>query len=125
MKLVRVKRVVPLEEYRARIFFDNGERRIIDLEKYLHGPVFRAVRLRKMFVRMRVGEGRTIEWPNGADICPDVLYYGGPPPWALKFIEREEKRSKNGDKTRSLRRRDRRSLQDAGGPASGEDPEGR
>ena len=35
-----------------------------------------------MFRSMQVEEG-TIAWPNGADIDPDVLYYGLIPAWAV------------------------------------------
>jgi len=35
-----------------------------------------------MFRSMYVEEG-TIAWPNGADIDPDVLFYGLTPAWAV------------------------------------------
>jgi len=32
-----------------------------------------------VFAKVRV-EGGTVVWPNGADLCPDVLIWGGAPP---------------------------------------------
>lgn len=32
-----------------------------------------------MFARVGI-DGGTVSWPNGADLCPDVVIWGGPPP---------------------------------------------
>jgi hypothetical protein len=46
----------------------------------LEGPVFSEIRNDEMrFMEFRV-EGGTLVWPNGADLCPDVLIWGGLPP---------------------------------------------
>jgi hypothetical protein len=73
--LVRVRRVVALKPYNVRIEFEDDTTRIIDLDRYLRGPVFEPIRDNPaMFAKVAV-EGGTIAWPNGADIDPDVLYY--------------------------------------------------
>jgi hypothetical protein len=61
--------------------FEDGTQREADLAVYLRGPVFEMIRNDPtMFRSVRV-EGGTIAWPNGADIDPDVLYYGLKPAW--------------------------------------------
>ncbi len=46
----------------------------------LKGPVFDHIRTDPgEFARVKV-EGGTVAWPNGADLCPDVLIWNGPPP---------------------------------------------
>jgi hypothetical protein len=80
-RLVRVQAVEPLEGFRARITFDDGTQRVIDLDVYLHGPVFEPIRSNPaVFDTMHV-EGGTIAWDNGADIDPDVLYHELRPAW--------------------------------------------
>jgi len=74
--LVRVRAVEPLEEFKARITFDNGTVRVVDLEPYLFGPVFEPIRKDPGVFRAMKVAGNTIAWDNGADIDPDVLYYG-------------------------------------------------
>ena len=79
----RVLFVEPLTGYRVRLGFTDGSLREVDLERYLHGPVFEAIRsdpqvFRSVKVDKRMG---TIVWPNGADIDPDVLYYDLTPAW--------------------------------------------
>jgi hypothetical protein len=83
---VRVRAVTPLDGFRATVAFDNDTRREVDLEPYLHGPVFETIRSDPAVFRSMRVEGGTVAWPNGADIDPDVLYYGLTPAW----IERDK-----------------------------------
>jgi len=82
-QMVRVKSVKPLDGFRVRLGFTDGSSKEIDLEPYLHGPVFDPIRDDpEMFRSVRVDERMgTIVWPNGADMDPDVLYLGLKPAW--------------------------------------------
>lgn len=84
MKLVRINDVKPLHDHVVHIWFTDGTERDIDLEKYLHGPVFERIKNDPdHFKSIRVTEGRTIGWgDNEVDIDPDVLYYDLTPAWA-------------------------------------------
>lgn len=62
--------------YRLILTFEGGERREIDLGQILSftgvfEPLKDAAYFRQVRVEPDVG---TIIWPNGADVCPDVLY---------------------------------------------------
>jgi hypothetical protein len=81
--LVRVRAVKPLEGFVVRLDFTDGTQRDVDLEPYLHGPIFAPIRddphvFRAVHVDQDAG---TIAWSNGADIDPDVLYRGLKPAW--------------------------------------------
>ena len=78
---VRVCAVEPLRGFKVLITFDNGTQREINLEPYLHGPVFQPIRTDPDRFRSVKVAGGTIAWDNGADIDPDVLYYGLKPAW--------------------------------------------
>lgn len=80
-KLVRVKSVEPGEGYSLRVTFTDGKTRIIDFRKDLEGPIFAPLKDLTLFRQVKVEAG-TLVWPNGADVCPDALYYEGTPPWA-------------------------------------------
>jgi hypothetical protein len=83
MKLVRVIDVKPVHDFVVHVSFSDGTERDIDLDKYLHGPVFEKIRLdQNVFRSICVTEGRTIGWGNYADIDPDTLYYDLKPAWA-------------------------------------------
>jgi hypothetical protein len=56
----------------------------IDLEPYLHGPIFEPIRKDSSVFRSVTVKGGTIAWDNGADIDPDVLYYDLKPAWMEK-----------------------------------------
>ena len=79
--MVRIRSVHCLGEFTVRLGLTDGSERQIDLGPYLVGPIF--VPLREdpeLFRQVRVdAELGTIVWPNGADICPDVLIHGRTP----------------------------------------------
>ncbi|MFB0535326.1 MAG: DUF2442 domain-containing protein [Anaerolineae bacterium] len=79
--LVRVRVVEPLDGFRVRLEFEDGTQKELDLEPYLHGPIFEPIRSDPAVFRSVKVEGGTIAWDNGADIDPDVLYYDLKPAW--------------------------------------------
>jgi hypothetical protein len=79
--LVRVRSVELLQEFWVLVTFSDGTKREIDLEPYLHGPIFEPIRSNPAIFRSLKVEGSTIAWDNGADIDPDVLYYELKPAW--------------------------------------------
>ncbi len=64
----------------VNLTFADGTQKIVDLEPFLRGPIFRDIRADAgEFARVRVDlDSGTIVWPNGADLAPDVLYEGRP-----------------------------------------------
>ena len=87
-KLVRVREITPLEDYRCRLVFEDGTQKVVNLRPYLHGPIFEPMlNDMNLFRSVRVVEG-TIGWENGADIDPDVLYYELKPAWMEEPITR-------------------------------------
>jgi len=78
--LLRIREVIPVEGFRLRLTLTDGsivERDITDL---LMGPMFETIRKDAVAFRQVKVESGTVVWPNGADLCPDVLIWGGPPP---------------------------------------------
>ncbi len=90
-RLVRVRAVEPLEGFRILLEFEDDTQKEIDLEPYLHGPIFEPIRSDPVVFRSIKVEGGTIAWDNGADIDPDVLYYGLTPAWMEELALAEQK----------------------------------
>jgi len=85
--MLRIKTVDVLERFAVRLGLTDGSERIVDLSRYLHGPIFEPLRqdptlFRQVAVDEELG---TIVWPNGADIDPDVLILDRTPE---AFLER-------------------------------------
>jgi hypothetical protein len=78
---VRVRAVTPLDGFKVLATFDNDSQKTLDLDPFLHGPVFEPIRSDPALFRAMKIAGGTIAWDNGADIDPDVLYYGLTPAW--------------------------------------------
>jgi len=80
MSLLRIATVTPLAGQRLRLELTDGTTIEREVGPLLNGPVFKEIREKpELFARVRA-EGSTVVWPNGADLCPDVLIWGGAPP---------------------------------------------
>ncbi len=80
MSLLRISKAEALPGLRLRLTLTDGSVVERDVASLLNGPVFERIRNDPAeFARVRV-EGGTVVWPNGADLCPDVLIWNGPPP---------------------------------------------
>lgn len=62
-----------LNNYTLEIIFDNNEKKIFDVKPYFKFKLFEELKDIKKFNSVKVS-GLSIEWENGADICPDELY---------------------------------------------------
>lgn len=62
-----------IENYELKIIFDNGEVKIFDVKPYFGHVLFDELKDEKQFQTVKIA-GLSIEWDNGADICPDELY---------------------------------------------------
>lgn len=65
-----------LARYAVELEFEGKERRLIDLEPLMDGPVFEELLADyDLFCRVAVDPDiATISWPNGADISPRTLH---------------------------------------------------
>jgi uncharacterized protein DUF2442 len=80
MALLRIRTAEPLQPFKLRLILSDGSSIERDISRLLVGPVFEKIRNDpRLFAQVRV-EGGTVVWPNGADLCPDVLIWGGAPP---------------------------------------------
>ena len=68
-----VNKVKPLADYKLELTFENKEIKIFDVKPYLDTGLFRTLRDEKVFKMVKVSYD-TIEWPNGVDLDPEVLY---------------------------------------------------
>jgi hypothetical protein len=69
--------VKPLDEKKLELSFADGLTAVVDMEKVIQtfDGVFAPLKDPDFFRQVKVdSEIGTIVWPNGADVCPDVLY---------------------------------------------------
>lgn len=62
-----------LKDYELEILFDNNEKKIFDVKPYFKFKIFKELKDIDKFNTVKIS-GLSIEWENGADICPDELY---------------------------------------------------
>jgi hypothetical protein len=66
-----------LGEYTLALAFEDGVRAHLDFSPMVnqHG-VFADLKNTEIFRRVAIDvEAQTLTWPNGVDLCPDVLYH--------------------------------------------------
>ena len=69
-KAIKVK---PLKNYMLEVTFENGEKKQFDVKPYMNFKVFKELEDENKFKKVKIS-GLSIQWDNGADICPDELY---------------------------------------------------
>lgn len=77
MFLIDVTDVKPMDGWNLELTFKDGLTSVVDISRIVDRfeGVFAPLLDPDFFRRVRVDpEIGTIVWPNGADICPDVLY---------------------------------------------------
>ena len=79
--LLRISSVRVVEHRCVELTLTDGQVKIVDLAPLMDGPVFESIRDEDaLFAQVRVDpEFGTLVWPNGADLCPDVLIHDRPP----------------------------------------------
>jgi hypothetical protein len=73
MKLPRPSQVTPLDGYKLKIKFSNGEMKVMDMNPYLAYPAFQALADKPLFMQARVAHN-TVIWNDEIDIAPESLY---------------------------------------------------
>jgi len=68
-----VIKVKPLIDYKLELTFENKEVKIFDVGPYLDTGLFKKLKDENFFNMVKVSYD-TIEWPNGIDLDPEVLY---------------------------------------------------
>jgi hypothetical protein len=73
--LHEVRSAYPVGSHHLILEFETGEYRVINLRPFLEGPMFEPLKDPAFFRQAKADpDAGTVVWPNGADICPDVLY---------------------------------------------------
>jgi uncharacterized protein DUF2442 len=61
------------DDYSLDLEFDDGSKRRFDVKPYLEFGIFKELKDKKYFKRVRIAFG-TVQWPNEQDISPETLY---------------------------------------------------
>lgn len=80
MSLLRIQQVTPLGKQKVRLDLTDGSVVERDLSNLLLGSIFDSIRSDPTKFREVRVEAGTLVWPNGADLCPDMVIWGGAPP---------------------------------------------
>ncbi len=80
MSFVRIRDVEALDGFRLRLTLTDGRVIERDVQNYLRGPLFESIRRDQLLFAQVEARDDSVAWPNGADLCPDLLIWNGPPP---------------------------------------------
>ena len=76
---MRIKKVEYVNDYKLKILFSDKKTKIVDIEPIIKKSkgLFHPLRDVEYFKKVSLDDVKyplSICWPNGADLCPDVLY---------------------------------------------------
>ena len=72
--MIKITSVTPEKSYLLRLTFSDGKTGVFNAEPYLNKGIFTELKDPALFKSVKIGEGDTIEWSNGADLCPGCVY---------------------------------------------------
>ena len=75
-----------LDDYQLELMFENNEVKIFDVKPYLETGLFKMLKDKPFFQKVRVSFG-SVAWANGIDLDPEVLYEEGKPSVAFCVAE--------------------------------------
>jgi hypothetical protein len=104
---MRIIKVEYIEGYKIKLTFGNKETKIVDLSKKIKNAkgIFLPLKDVEFFKKVAVDDCQlSIFWPNGADICPDVLYEMGSFLPSKKTVLKKSKTAIRTPKRLSFRR---------------------
>ncbi len=73
MDFAYVSSVTPTQDYKLRLTFDNGERKIFDVRPLLSQRPWQSLNDLDFFMKARV-LGCSVAWDIDTDIAPEILY---------------------------------------------------
>jgi hypothetical protein len=88
--------VKPLPGHKLLVAYADGEERVFDVTPYLTDGVFAELRDDSVFRSVHVAFD-SVQWDNGADICPEVLYEERVPYVSAKVAEERTLYGKESD----------------------------
>ncbi len=73
--LHEIKKVEHIGRYKLKLYFRNGKIKIFDMEDRLRTAknMFLPLKDIDFFSKVKCEDG-TIVWPNGVDLCPEMLF---------------------------------------------------
>jgi len=71
-----VKKAKALADYQMELTFETDEVKIFDMKPYLERGVFKALKNKPLFKKVRVSFG-SVAWPGDIDLDPELLYQDG------------------------------------------------
>lgn len=69
----RIEKVEGLDDYKLKIIYANGEKRLYDMKKNLQYDFYKRLN-NIVYFKMVKSVETTVEWANGEDIGPNELY---------------------------------------------------
>jgi hypothetical protein len=74
----RVKDVKPTDDYKLILTFTNDEKKVFDVTPYLDKGFFKQLQDKGYFKSVKPFMD-SVQWQNGQDFCPDMLYLDSQP----------------------------------------------
>lgn len=71
--MLKVTDVEYIKDYELMLKFNDGCKKLVNLQPYLEGEVFGELQDKRKFIQFALSRV-TIEWANGADLAPEFLY---------------------------------------------------